>query len=158
MNNVLGSTTQKVLSVFFAASIAFVMSSAALAQQDTRTPEEKAYQYRDGVFHAMEWKMGQMIQAKIQADKQAFQKHAGDMAYLAGLIDEGFIANSIVEGSKAKPEIWQDREDFSRRANELQQTAAAFAESGDIEEFNPRKFGGDTCGACHRNYKEKDKE
>lgn len=156
MDNILRVTGSKALAV--AVVMLMAMSASVSAQQDTRTPEDKAYQYRDGVFHALEWKMGQMIQAKIQVDKQAFQKHAGDMAYLAGLIDEGFIDNSIVEGSKAKPEIWQDREDFSRRANKLQQAAAAFAESGDIEGFDPRKFGGDTCGACHRNYKFKEKE
>ena len=128
-------------------------SAAAVAQQDTRTPEEKAYQYRTGVFSALEWKMGQMIAAKFGNDSAQFQKHAGDMAYLAGLIEEGFIADSIVEGSNAKAEIWQNPEDFANKAAALQKAASEFAQSGDIASFNPRKFGGKNCGGCHRDYK-----
>lgn len=128
-------------------------STTVLAQQDTRTPEEKAYQYRTGVFSALEWKMGQMIAAKFGNDSAQFQRHAGDMAYLASLIEEGFVPDSIVEGSKAKAEIWQNPEDFASKAAGLQKAAGEFAQNGDIEGFNPRKFGGKHCGSCHRDYK-----
>lgn len=146
------------LRLLLAASLTLVGSHGALAQQDDRTPEEKAYQFRDGVFHAMEWKFGQIIQAKFAKDTATFQAHAQDLAYLADMIDEGFIANSIVEGSKAKAEIWQDREDFTERAAALKTAAVALSQSDDLDAFSPRKFGGEHCGGCHRKFKVKEEE
>ena len=144
------------LRLLLASSLTLLFSNSLLAQQDDRTPEEKAYQFRDGVFHAMEWKFGQIIQAKFAKDTAGFQSHAQDLAYLAAMIDEGFIANSIVEGSKAKAEIWEDRKDFSKRADELETAALALSKSDDLDAFSPRKFGGEHCGGCHRRFKVKE--
>lgn len=135
---------------------AAVFVQPAVAQQDTRTPEEKAVDYREGVFHVLEYKFGQMVAAKFSGNSEGFAKHAGDMAYAAGLIDEGFIPDSIVGDSAALPAIWENREDFASRGKDLQDAAAALAASGDAEGFDPRAFGGDYCGSCHRKYKEED--
>lgn len=124
---------------------------------DNRTPEQKAHEFRDGLFHTIEWKMGQMVGAKMRKDKAAFQKHAADMAYLAGMIPEGFaLKNSLPEGTRAKPEIWQDWDTFTEKAGKFKKAAQALASSGDIDGFDPKKFGGGNCGACHKDFKTKE--
>ena len=143
-------------------SLTLVLSALLLpnmlsAQMDDRTPEEKAYEFRDSLFNTIGWKMGKLVGAKMQGDKAAFQKEAADMAYLSGLIVEGFeLKDSIPEGSLAKPEIWSDWDTFVEKANDLQTSAQDLADSGDMGAFDPMKFGRGNCGVCHKDFKERD--
>jgi len=70
------------------------------------------------------------------------------------LIEEGFqIENSLPEGTKAKPEIWEDYETFQSKAQALTDLATSFTEAGTMSDFDPRQFGSKTCGSCHRDFK-----
>lgn len=134
-----------------------VMASEVYAQgRDTRTPEEKEYTFRDSLFNVIAYKATQLPAAKASGDQAAFKKAAADIAYLAGLITEGFqIKDNTFEGSLALPAIWEDFDDFTARAKTLQDAAQALADSGDMESYTPRGFGGENCGGCHRNYKQR---
>lgn len=134
------------------------LSSMAISQGgEQKSPEEMAYKYRDSVFHALEWKSGQLGAAKASGDAAAFKGHATDMASLASMITEGFIPNSMIEGSLAKKEIWENWEKFEGLAADLEKGALALAADGyDMADFDPRTFGRTSCGGCHREYKARD--
>ena len=125
------------------------------ASKKNKSPEEKAYEYRDGVFHAMGWKFGQLAANAARGNKAEFQRAANDMVALSQMTVEGFIPNSIVPGSLAKKEIWENWDDFNKRAEDL--TAALrtiAADDYDISTFSPKEFG-KNCGNCHREYKKR---
>jgi len=134
-----------------------VMASFVQAQQrDTRSAEEKEFVFRDSLFNVIGHKSAQLPAAKAAGDQEAFKKAAADIAYLAGLITEGFqIENNTFEGSLAQPAIWEDFDDFASRAVTLRDAAQALADSGDMDSYDPRGFGGTNCGGCHRNYKKR---
>jgi len=133
-------------------------STPAAAEEDT--PETAAFHFREGLMEAIAWKVGQargMAQGEIPVDEAAFAKHARDVAVLAGMIPEGFIANSAVEGSAALPEIWTNMADFQQKAADLQSAAQALADAATANGFEAAKgmvqAVGQACGGCHRPYR-----
>jgi len=133
-------------------------ASAKAPQPDT--PETAAFHYRDGLMTAIAWKVGKlrgMAQGEITVDEDAFKKNAHDVAALAGMITEGFIPNSAVQGSAALPEIWMNFADFQQKANDLQNAAKTLADAADQGGFEAAKgmvqAVGQTCGGCHRPYR-----
>ena len=134
------------------------LGSQALGQRpEPPSAEEQAVKYRQSIFTMLNWKMGKLAEAKQAGDVEAFRKQAGDMVYLAGLITEGFIPNSKVSGSRAKEDVWKDWDKFVETANEFQGKARELAAPGyDMSSFDPRDFGGNACGSCHRPFRERD--
>ncbi len=128
--------------------------AGGLVAQDTPSAEEKEYVYRDSLFNVIAFKAGQLPAAKAQGDQAGFQEIAGEIAYLAGMITDGFqIENNIPENSLALPAIWEDFDDFTEKAHNLQNAAQALADSGNMDDYDPRGFGGESCGGCHRDHK-----
>jgi cytochrome c556 len=134
--------------------------AGAAAQPDT--PETAAFNYRDGLMKAIAWKVGKlrgMAQGEVKLDEALFKKSAHDVATLAGMITEGFIPNSIVQGSAATPEIWMNFPDFTQKAADLQTAAQALADAADQNGFEASKglvdAVGKTCGGCHRPYRKR---
>jgi cytochrome c556 len=124
------------------------------------TPEAAAFGYRSAVMESIAYKVAQargMAQGEIPVDEAAFQKHARDVAALAGMIVEGFIPNSAVEGSAALPDIWTNMADFEQKAMELQNAAQSLADATAANGFEAAKgmvqAVGQTCGGCHRPYR-----
>jgi cytochrome c556 len=129
------------------------------------TPEGAAFQYRRGVMQAIAYKVGQargMAQGEIPVNEAVFAKHASDVATLAGMITEGFIPNSAVQGSAALPEIWTNNSDFQAKAADLQNAAQAFATAASSQGFEAAKgmvqAVGQSCGGCHRPYRRRQEE
>jgi cytochrome c556 len=126
------------------------------------TPEAAAFHFRQSVMESIAYKVGQargMAQGEIPVDEAAFAKHASDVATLAGMIVEGFIPNSAVEGSAALPEIWTNMADFQQKAADLQNAAQALATAASSQGFEAAKemvqAVGQTCGGCHRPYRQR---
>ena len=96
----------------------------------------------------------------MKGDKTAFHKNATDLAFLTTMIPEGFeLKDSIVKDSSAKKEIWEDWNTFLEKAKNIQQAARGLAAADyAMSSFDPRKFGGENCGACHRKFKKRDKD
>lgn len=139
-----------------ASSIFVLTTIPALAHAQPPSIEEQAVDFRQGVFQSLSWKVGQLAAAKAQDDRATFQKHANDLAYLTGLITEGFIANSLVADSKAKPAVWEDMAAFNEAAQKMRSMAADVAsEDYDMASFDARNFGREGCGGCHKNFKER---
>lgn len=144
--------TQKLLAL----SLLAMATGWAVAQPPQKSPEEQALDYRHAIFDSLGWKSSQLGVAKEAGDKAAFQKHATDMVYLGGLITEGFIPNSLIEGSSAKPEVWENPDEFEAAAENLRTMAAELASPDyDMASFDARDFGGEACGGCHRKFKER---
>ena len=143
-----------IISIFLALTMSL---GGVFAADEEPTAEEKAYKFRDGLFHVIYWQFERMIEAKFAGDKAEFHKNAAEISYLSKMIPEGFIPNSIVNGSKAKKEIWEDWDKFTAKAADFTSNVDALANpSYDIASFDPKKFGGENCGGCHRKFKEKD--
>ena len=124
------------------------------------TPEGAAFEYRHGVMEAVAYKVARlrsMAMGEIPANDAAFAKDASDVAALAGMISEGFIPNSIVGPSIAKPDIWTNKADFDAKAMEFQKNAEALAMTASAQGFEAAKgmvqAVGQGCGGCHRPYR-----
>ena len=124
------------------------------------TPEGAAFEYRHGVMEAVAYKVARlrsMAMGEIPANDAAFAKDAKDVAALASMIPEGFIPNSIVGPSIAKPEIWTNKADFDAKAMEFQKNAEALAMTASAQGFEAAKgmvqAVGGGCGGCHRPYR-----
>ena len=153
---------KKITGYIILAVFSFSITSAVTMAQmrDTRSPAEKAFEFRHGLMHTIEWKFSKLVEAKMKGDKSAFQKNAADLAYLTTMIPEGFeLKDSIVDDSKAKKEIWEDWDEFLQKAKNIQQAARELSVPGyDPAAFDPRKFGGQNCGGCHRDFRERDED
>lgn len=132
--------------------------SAPAAVDDS--PEAVAFRYRQGLMRAVEWKQGKlngMAAGEIPVDEAQFVKTARDLAVLGGMLSEGFIPNSQVTGSAAKPEIWTNWNDFVQKATDLQTAAQGLADAAAANGFEASKgmVAGvrQTCGGCHRPYR-----
>ena len=126
------------------------------------TPETAAFNFRDGLMKAIQWKVGKlrgMAQGEVTVDEALFKKSAHDVVTLAGMITEGFIPNSIVQGSAATPEIWMNFPDFTQKAADLKTAAQALADAADQNGFEASKglvdAVGKSCGGCHRPYRKR---
>jgi cytochrome c556 len=124
------------------------------------SPEGQAFQYRRGVMQALQWKQGKlnaMANGEIPVDNAAFAKYARDVAALGGMLPEGFIPNSAVEGSAALPDVWTNFSDFTQKAADLTMAAQALADAAAANGFEGAKGQvasvRQTCGACHRPYR-----
>jgi len=129
------------------------------------SPEYQAFQFRDGMMHALAWKVGKlraMAGGDIPVDNAAALKHARDTAALAGMLADGFIPNSIVKGSVALPDIWKNFSDFQQKASDLQTAATALADATQANGFEASKgmvqAVGQSCGGCHRPYRKRDEK
>lgn len=148
-------TTTIIITVIFTMTLAAGVTMAQ--QRDTRTPQEKAFEFRNGLMHTIEWKFGKLVEAKFKGDKGAFRKNARDLAYLTTMIPEGFeLKDSIVQHSRAKKDIWENWDKFLEKAKKTRQAAKQLASADyDFSAFNPKKFGGQNCGGCHRDFKKR---
>ena len=141
----------------FALIVSLLTLAHAHADDKKPTPEERAYQFRTGMFQTFAWKMGQLVGAKMSNDSAAFNKHATDLQNLTSMLEEGFqIENSLPDGTAAKPEIWEDFDKFEERATTLRTAVAGLTEEGAMESFDPKDFGSKNCSGCHRDFKVKE--
>jgi cytochrome c556 len=90
--------------------------------------------------------------AEVAAEATKINAKAMELATL-------FPAGSDQGDTKAKPEIWQNQDDFTAKLKALQDESAMLvtaANGGDMAAVKAQydKLGG-TCGACHKVYKNK---
>lgn len=104
--------------------------------------------------------LGAMAQGKIPYDKDAAIKHAEIVAFVSKLPLRGFQPGTDMGGdTKAKPEIWENMDDFKAKLEKMQQDAAKLAEVAQSGDFNALKAQvgetGKACKACHDKYRNK---
>lgn len=137
------------------------MSAVALAHAAGPSPAERAVGYRQGVFHAIAWNFGPMsgmVKGEIPFDAKAFALKAERVAFLSTLPLEGFVPDSLVGKSEAKPEIWNNMDDFKSKMQAFETEAGKLADAAktasSIDALKPQ-FGkvGRSCKDCHDKYK-----
>jgi cytochrome c556 len=147
-----------------AAAIAIaVVGPAAHADEKGRQPTkaERTIEYRQSALYLLGWNIGPiaaMVKGEIPFDQQALELRASRLAQIAPMIAEGFPPDSQSGApTKARPEIWQNMDDFRAKAAELERVTARFAETartGDRKQIGAGlgEVGG-ACKACHDKYR-----
>ena len=98
------------------------------------------------------------IKAAVEAkDYVTVEAKAKDIMGTADRIVSLFPKGSTTGKTKAKPEIWEKSEDFSKAAKNLSKAAgelASAAKAGNDAEVGVKvKALGDACGACHKAFR-----
>ncbi len=148
---------------FLTAAALAAMPLTAMAQDDD--PIKQAVKARQGYYQMLAINMGTlagMAKGDIAYDAAAAGTAAANIEALTkydlpGLFPEGSGADQI-EGTAAKPAIWQDPEDFRAKFQDLGTAAMGASEAvqGGADSVGPvvGKLGG-ACKACHDSYREK---
>jgi cytochrome c556 len=139
-------------------ALALGVGLVAIAQ----TKPEDSIKYRRSAMYLVGANFGPlaaMAQGKRPYDKDAAIKHANIVAFVSKLPLEGFVPGTDTGETKAKPEIWQDMDDFKAKMDKMNQETAKLsqvAQSGDFEAVKAQVGEtGKACKACHDKYKNK---
>ncbi len=148
-------TVKRILTAF---ALGAVLAAPALADDDPaveqRQGQFKLYVHNFGL-------MGAMAQGRINYDAEAAQTAATNLYHItrhdqSRLWPEGTDSMSI-DGTRAKPEIWDNLDDFVEKFGALQTAAEALqGVAGDGLPEMQAAFGavGQSCQACHEAYRE----
>ncbi len=120
--------------------------------------------YRQSLFAVMGANFGpmsSMIKGEMPWNDKAFQGYANDLATASSLdLMRGFPTGSDKGQTRARPEIWENLDDFQSKIGTLREEAeklALVASTADkraiLKQF--QKTGG-SCKNCHDDYKSKD--
>ncbi|MEM8497729.1 MAG: cytochrome c [Pseudomonadota bacterium] len=145
-----------------AASVAtLLLAPVAISHFDDK---EMAQSYRQSWFAIVASNFGPMaamMKGDMPYDESRMKEHASDLSALASMnIMRGFAEGTDQGTTRAKPEVWENKEDFSKKMDDLVTAIAALdaaAQTGEKKEIAPA-FGatGKACKACHDDYKSKD--
>ncbi len=105
--------------------------------------------------------MAAMVKGDMPYDAERMQASADDLATLLQLdIMRGFPEGSEKGTTRAKPGIWDNKADFEQKMLDLQAAANALqaVAGGEDQKQVAARVGdvGQTCKACHDDYKSKD--
>jgi cytochrome c556 len=101
-----------------------------------------------------------MAQGKVAFDAKAAADNAAVVVALSKLPYSAFVEGSDKGGNtKAKPEIWSQRDKFNSAATKMQDEVAKLevaAKTGNFEQIKTAVgAAGKSCKGCHDDYKEK---
>jgi len=143
------------------AGLALATASVALAHSDKDEPMQA---YRQSYFALVGMNfgpIGAMLKGDIPWDADKARDYADNVAGMATVdVARAFGPGSQKGKTRAKPEIWENTDDFLDKYENFKTAAAALAEaaeSGDKGTIGAAfKETGGTCKACHDEYKAKD--
>ena len=103
-----------------------------------------------------------MIKEQTPYDAEAFTRQARRMAALSEMVGDLFkpdVRNFDLH-TEAKPELWDDYEDFARLAQDLMDSSKSLVVASEIGDLDVARKAftavADDCKACHDKYKEDD--
>ncbi|MCB1697312.1 MAG: cytochrome c [Pseudomonadales bacterium] len=123
--------------------------------------EQVPQSYRQSYFALLAANFGPMVAAvkgEIPWDQVKMENWANDLAALSTLdIMRGFVDGSDKGTTRAKPEIWQDKADFTSKMETLHKELASLQQvtaGGDKAAIgNQVAAAGKACKSCHDDYK-----
>ena len=136
-------------------SAVIVLGILLCAPAMSRADDQDAIDYRTHVMKTMGEQMGAIGMILGQkAPPDNFALHLKVLAVTATQAKRAF--QDKVPGGNAKPEVWSDWADFSKRLDELVATTAdlaAAANTEDVATVGRKLQAGLKCKGCHDNYR-----
>ncbi len=154
-------TTRKLLLGLPVAATGLALSIGAFAHLDDKQPMQS---YRQSFFALVGMNfgpLGAMAKGDMPWDTAKAQMFAGDLAALTSMdVVRAFPPGSEKGTTRAKPEIWEDMDDFKSDYADLQEAVKALkaATDGGDKEAIIAAVGetGKACKNCHDEFKAKD--
>jgi cytochrome c556 len=123
---------------------------------DINVKPEDAVKYRQSVYELIRWNfvpIGAMVNGEVPYDADAVVRHAAFLEMLSKMPLEGFTPGSEVGDTKAKPDIWKNRQEFEKLMSNFQDDVTKLyqaAKTGDQSTVKTQ-FGNTAkaCKACH---------
>lgn len=141
---------------FVAIAALAVCSSLALAHEEATGVVKERMDLMDGQKDDMKL-IGDMAKGKTPFDAAKAAQAAGRIQSTSGKIPELFPEGSTGHPSEAKEEIWQDWDDFTAKAKDLEHAAgelAATLETAAGDEWTSAfKQVSEACKSCHKSYR-----
>ena len=142
-----------------ALSSALLAFPAASHFDDKEVPQS----YRQSYFALVAANFGPMVasvKGEIPWDQVKRESWANDLAALSSLdIMRGFVDGSDKGTTRAKPDIWQNKADFTSKMEALHKELASLQQvtaAGDRAAIGKQvAAAGEACKACHDDYKAK---
>lgn len=105
--------------------------------------------------------LGAMVKGEMPWDDATVKTLAQDLATLSEMdVSRAFAPGSEQGKTRAKPEIWEDMDDFKTKFGDLQNALVALAEVADSGDRGAIATAvgetGKACKSCHDEYKAKD--
>ena len=130
--------------------LALGVSNQVYAQADVNEKRQNAMKAISAANKAVKGAVEEKNFATVEAK-------AKDIMGTADMIPSLFPKGSTTGKTKAKPEIWEKSEDFGKAAKNLSKAAgelASAAKAGNEADVGVKfKALGDTCGACHKQFR-----
>jgi len=143
------------------AGLTLATASVALAHSDKDEPMQ-AYRQSYFAIIAMNFgPMGAMLKGDMPYDGDKMTAFASNVAGMATVdVARAFGPGSEKGKTRAKPEIWENTDDFIEKYENFKAAAAGLATAAATGDRNTIaeafKQTGGTCKACHDEYKAKD--
>ncbi len=145
--------------LFLAFAAIACLGTALPAAAQFAKPED-AIKYRKAAFTVMAAHFGRvaaMANGRIPFDAKAAASNAEIANMMAALPYAGFVDGSDKGDTKAKTEIWSERDKFNASASKMQDEMAklnAVAKTGDLGAIKTAVGAvGQACKGCHDNYR-----
>lgn len=140
---------------------ALTLAPLATAHMDEKEPLQSYRQSYFALLAANFGPLGAMAQGDMPWNDEMVQLFAADLQSVSSLnLMRGFAEGSERGTTRAKPEIWENLNDFEAKLQDMRDAVdglSAVAASGDREQI-AQQIGtvGQACKACHDDYKSKD--
>ena len=141
--------------ILTAAALLLAGISVAQAQE-----AEDIIKYRESVMKAYAGHMGasaRIVRGKVNIYKDQLKMHAMSMNSIAKTIDGLFPPDSDFGNTRAKPEVWEKKDEFARAVKANQDAASDFSSAvagGNMETIGKSfKALSDSCKSCHEKFR-----
>lgn len=143
--------------------VVFLALALALVQAQEEEAPELGYRQRLMKGHgASMGSIGDIMKYKLPGGSAHVAVHANNISEYATLIPDAFKKDISAGKTDAKPEVWQNWDDFVAKANAVNVAStelAAAAAGGDTRAMMPAvKALGDACRGCHNEYRKPEEE
>lgn len=123
--------------------------------------EQVPQSYRQSYFALLAANFGPMVatvKGEIPWDQTKMENWGNDLAALSTLdVMRGFVDGSDKGTTRAKPEIWTNKDDFTAKLEDLHKALASLQQataSGDRKAIGEQvAAAGKACKSCHDDYK-----
>ena len=136
------------------------LGAGTMTASDIISKEEHGVRYRQSAYFMLRMNTGPMaamMMGKRDYDGELFRKQAERVAMIVNFTGDGFAGEWKADNSDAKADIWQNKDDFDAKMQDLfnaAQDLAKTAQAGDKDaNFKAFRNMGKTCKACHDKYK-----